>query len=114
MFGMNRYLDFQYDMNTKSMIQEGLAKGWTRPVAEIVSKLLLWNDARYQECLSYDLPELLCQDKVKLDDFLTKDQAEEAAEDQGDEDRWEPCNVEIPLREPRLPFLGPPVVNHFD
>ena len=114
MFGMNRYLDFQYDMNMKSMIQEGLSQGWTRPVSEIVTKILLMNDARYQECLIYDLPELLCQDKIKFETFLTKDQAEEAEEEKGDEVRQEACNIESPLRGPELPFLGPAAVFYFD
>ena len=40
MFGMNRYLDFQYDMNMKSMIQEGLCgtPKSTSAVNEIVKK----------------------------------------------------------------------------
>ena len=59
----------------------GLENTWSRPVSEIITNILQWNDARYQEALIYDLPELLCQDKIKMDDFLTKDQAEELAED---------------------------------
>ena len=40
MLGINRYQDFQYDLNQRSLIQYGLEEGWTQPVFEIVQFVL--------------------------------------------------------------------------
>jgi len=40
MLGMNRYQNFQYDLNQTSLIEYGLEEGYTKPVFEIVQFVL--------------------------------------------------------------------------
>jgi hypothetical protein len=35
MFGINKYQNFMFDLNSKSLIQEGLDFNYTKPVIEI-------------------------------------------------------------------------------
>ena len=50
---------------------------------------------------------------MKIDDFLTKTEAEDAAEEDEEEERVQPCNIEAELRDPELPFLGKPLNEFF-
>jgi hypothetical protein len=50
---------------------------------------------------------MLCSNDVKINDFVNRDDGEDQADDQEDESRVEDCNIEVKLREPELPFMGP-------
>ena len=71
-----------YDLNQTSLVEKGLGESWAKPVFEILQCILQQlNNALYQELLIYDMPDLLYQDKVRIDAFLTKSETEEAAEE---------------------------------
>jgi hypothetical protein len=50
---------------------------------------------------------LLCSNDVTVYDFVNRDDLEDQADDVEDESRLEHCNIEVKMREPELPFMGP-------
>jgi hypothetical protein len=42
-----------------------------------------------------------------MNDFVNRDEVEDQEDDEDDEFRVEDCNIEVKLREPELPFMGP-------
>ena len=54
-----------------------------------------------------DLPQVFCNESVKVHDFVNRDEKEENADDQDDINFVEDCNIESELKDPELPFLGP-------
>lgn len=71
MLGLNRFNQFQCNLNYESFIQKGLDNRFTNPIFFIIDYLLAkWNDHKYQDVLMQDLPQLLSQDKISIDAFL--------------------------------------------
>mgnify|MGYP000998061206 CR=1 FL=1 len=59
-----------------------------------------------------DLPQLLCTDRLKIHDFINRDDQEDAADEAEDPTRVEDCNIESLLRSTELPFQGPALVSY--
>lgn len=64
-------------------------------------------DGIYQDMIMQDLPQLFCSTDVHINDFVNRDDGEDKEDDVEDETRVEDCNIEVKLREPELPFMGP-------
>jgi hypothetical protein len=44
---------------------------------------------------------------VNVHDFVNRDEKEDNAEDEDDHNVVVDCNIEVELKDPELPFLGP-------
>ena len=109
MFGLNRFNDFQCNLNYESFIQKGLDNRFTNPVFFMMDYLLnKFNHHSYVDLIMQDLPQLLSQDKITIDEYLNLSQTEQE-ENEGIEDEYSQkrfCNMEQKLLNPLLPILG--------
>jgi hypothetical protein len=55
----------------------------------------------------FDLPQVFCNESVKVHDFVNRDEKEDNAEEEDDINMVVDCNIEVELTDPELPFLGP-------
>ena len=97
------------------MLYEGLRENFNQPVRLIVETILKsLNDGLYQDLLLSELPEILSQEQVRIDEFLTKGLADAEDDVEDSKDRVENCNLETKLRDPGLPFLGKPNTHYLE
>jgi len=110
MLTLDRFNQFQCNLNYESFIQKGLDNRFTKPIFFMIDFLLSkLNQQDYQAVLMQDLPQLLCQDRINIDGFLGISEQEEQENELDDEQvRKESCCIESQLLNPMLPILGEP------
>lgn len=103
---INKFYDLQTNfMRAESVIQRCMDNNLTKPVYAIFKFLLGQQHTKeLQEVIMQDLPQLLNQNRVSINEFLDIDEDEIAKE--FEDKKVSACNMEIILDNPNLPLLG--------
>jgi hypothetical protein len=97
-FNVDRLHMLQADLNYQSFIQISLEMKLTRPLYFFMEHMLEAS-SKYRELLVRELPQLMCQEKLPINQFMNSHQDVHL-------DKKDPCVLETNLNSISLPFLG--------